>query len=130
MKKIEFQPKQVRIFLTLLSLLLIFLTLNRMCGGEMSARYTTILVIILAAGFFLALPKLFFPAYRLIMIGSGHIGNLIFGVISTLVFFVFLTPIALAMKLFGKRFMSDRPDPSALSYYEEGEDPGNVEKQF
>lgn len=130
MKKIEFQPKQVRIFLALLSVLLIFLALNRTRGGEASVRYATILVIILAAVVFLVLPKLFFPLYRLIMIGSGHIGNLIFGVISTLVFFVFLTPIARAMKLFGKRFMNDRPDPAALSYYEEGEEPGNVEKQF
>ena len=130
MKKIEYQSKQVRIFLTLLVLLLVLLTLKWTRSGETAGRYIYIMVEIAVIGFFMVLPKLFFPAYRLILIGSGHIGNLIFGVISTLVFFVFLTPIAGMMRLLGKRFMNVRPDPSALSYYEEGEDPGNVDKQF
>lgn len=130
MKKIEYQSKQVRIFLALLALLLVLLTLKWTRNGGTAGRSIYIAVEIALIGFLMALPKLFFPVYRLILIGSGFIGNFIFGVISTLVFFVFLTPIAGMMKLMGKRFMSVRPDPSALSYYEEGEDPGNVDKQF
>jgi hypothetical protein len=130
MKKIEYQSKQVRIFLALLALLLVLLTLKWTRNGGTAGRSICITVEIALIGFLMALPKLFFPVYRLILIGSGFIGNFIFGVISTLVFFALLTPIAGMMKLMGKRFMSVRPDPSALSYYEEGEDPGNVDKQF
>jgi hypothetical protein len=130
MKKIEYQSKQVRIFLTLLALLLVLLTLKWTRGSEMAGRYIFITVGIAVIGLFMVLPKLFFPAYRLILTGSGYIGNFIFGVISTLVFFLLLTPIAVIMRLLGKRFMSVRSEPSALSYYEEGEDPGNVDKQF
>jgi hypothetical protein len=130
MKKIEYQSKQVRIFLALLTLLLVLLTLKWTRGSETAGRYIWMTVEIAGIGLFMVLPKLFFPVYRLILIGSGYIGNFIFGAISTLVFFLLLTPIAGIMRLLGKRFMSVRPDPSALSYYEEGEDPGNVDKQF
>ncbi|MCK7521417.1 MAG: hypothetical protein MZV64_28890 [Ignavibacteriales bacterium] len=38
------------------------------------------------------------PAYRAILFASGVVGNAIFLVIATVVFFVLLTPIALVMR--------------------------------
>ena len=130
MKKIDFNPKQVRIFLGLLALLLVLATLKGTRGAVGPARYLMIMVIIAVTAFFVFLPKLFFPVYRLVMIVTGYVGSFVFAVISALVFFFILTPIARGMKLFGKRFMNDRPDPSLASYYEGREAIENIRKQF
>lgn len=130
MKKITFNPKQVRIFLGLLALLLVLMTLKGTRGAAGPARYVILMAILSFATFFIFLPRLFFPAYRLVMGATEIVGSFVFAVISTLIFFLILTPIAQGMKLFGKRFMNDRPDRSAPSYYEEGEAVENVGKQF
>ena len=130
MKKIAFNPKQVRIFLGLLALLLVLMTLKGTRGAAGPVRYIALIAIISVTAFFIFLPKLFFPVYRLVMAVTELVGSFVFAVISTVIFFLILTPMARGMKLFGKRFMNDRPDYSAPSYYEEGEAVENIGKQF
>jgi hypothetical protein len=129
MKKIEYQPKQIRIFLALLLAFGIFLTF-KLTRGAGQARIAIIAGEIVLIGALAAVPKLFFPVYRLIMIGSGYLGNFMFALISILVFFIILTPIALIMRLFGKKFMETRISPALPSYYDEGEEGHDITKQY
>jgi ABC-type transport system involved in cytochrome c biogenesis permease subunit len=130
MKKIDYQPKQVRIFLALLTLVLFFLAFKFFRQGTLQSRVIYLVIPAVFIAVMLAVPKVFFPLYKAILIASSHLGNFIFAVISIVVFFLILTPIAVVMKLRGKHFMSPAPDASLATYYEEGEARQGIEKQF
>ncbi len=130
MKKITYQPKQVRIFLALLLVLLLVLTFRFTRHGSTTVRMAIMLIELAVVGMLTAVPKAFFPVFKIIMTASAYLGSFIFAVLSILIFFLILTPLALAMKLGGKKFMSHRIDPSLPTYYEEAEDRHNIERQF
>jgi hypothetical protein len=130
MKKITYQPKQVRIFLALLSLVLLFLAFKFFRQGTLQGRILFLVIPAIFIAVMMIIPKAFFPFYKVILIASGYLGNFIFAVISIVVFFLILTPISLIMKLFGKHFMHPVPDPSLSTYYDEGEVRQSIEKQF
>jgi hypothetical protein len=129
MKKITYKPKQVRFFLVLL-LILVALVTFRFTKNHPSARIIFLAAEALFIGFFFLQPKLFFPIFRVIMVVTGYIGNFMFYVISAITFYLVLTPIALVMRLFGKEFMHHKIDPTLPTYYEEGSDEHDNEKQF
>ncbi|MBN2346308.1 MAG: hypothetical protein JXO51_07935 [Candidatus Aminicenantes bacterium] len=130
MKTIRYQPRQVRLFLAILLALLAFLTLRLTRGAAPSARIAWLAAEAAVIGILMGFPRVFFPVYRVILTASGALGSAIFALLSILVFFLVLTPIALLMRLAGKRFVKARPDPSLASYYEEADGPGDVHKQF
>jgi TRAP-type uncharacterized transport system fused permease subunit len=129
MKKPEYSPKQVRIFLVALLLVAGLVTL-RFTRGNPSLRAILWPIEAILVAFFLALPKLFYPIFKGITIGSGYFGSFMFLVISTITFYLVLTPIALVMRLFGKRFMQAKIDPRLSTYYEEGSGVHDIEKQY
>jgi hypothetical protein len=130
MKKINYQPKQVRLFLFFLLVFLFLLTFRLTRTGSAQERFIFLAAIAATIAIFMAFPRLFFPAFKVVMIGSSQLGNFIFAVLSIIIFFLILTPIALVMKLAGKKFMKPRSDPSLPSYYEDAEDRTDVKKQF
>jgi hypothetical protein len=130
MKKVTYQPKQVRIFLILLLVLLFVLTFRLTRQGAAPHRWLALAAEAAIIGALLVFPKVFFPAFKGIMIASGHLGNFIFAVITIVVFFLILTPMALVMKIFGKKFMNPDPDPSLPSYYSEAEERHDIAKQY
>ncbi|UCH92095.1 MAG: hypothetical protein JSV88_17590 [Candidatus Aminicenantes bacterium] len=81
------------------------------------------LVIILCSGFLR-------PVFELVLKVTQKIGTLIFGLITTVVYFFILTPIALFKRLTGKQLMNVRIEKDKDSYYEAWELPGNIEKQY
>jgi hypothetical protein len=118
MKKIDCAAKNIRIFLLLLTAFAALILWRGMPQADGALKLRIGAAIAVAALFFALLPRLFAPAYRLIMTVTGFVGNAIFIAIAALVFFLLLTPIALAMRLFGKTFMAPRCDPGADSYFE------------
>ncbi len=130
MKGIEFKAKQVRLFLGLLWVFTGLAVLRFVPAANAQERILWFGAATALVAFFLFRPRWFFPLFRLIMIGSGYLGNFIFLIISTAVFFLILTPLSLTMRLFGKRFMAVRPEPRQKSYYEEPENPTGYEHQF
>ncbi len=130
MKTIEFKARQVRLFLGLLWVFLGIGVLRVVPASDLQGRLLRFGIATAFVALFLFRPKLFFPIFRLIMIGSGFLGNIIFLAISTLVFILILTPLSLTMRLFGKRFMAARLEPQRDSYYERPEDPTGYEHQF
>jgi len=130
MKTIEFQAKQVRLFLGLLLVFIGLGVLKFVPASDLQGRLLRFGIATALVAFFVWRPKLFFPVFRLIMIGSSYLGNMIFLAISTMVFILILTPLSLTMRLFGKRFMATRLEPQRDSYYERPEDPTGYEHQF
>jgi glucan phosphoethanolaminetransferase (alkaline phosphatase superfamily) len=130
MKKVTYQPRQVRIFLVLLLALAFLLTLKLTRHGSAEARWLALAAETFIAGVLLIFPGLFFPVFKMILIASSLLGNLIFAVISILVFFLILTPIALVMRALGKNFMKTGLDHSLPSYYHEAEIGHDITKQF
>jgi hypothetical protein len=122
MRTIPYSPKNIRLFLVVLLTLAVFLTVRY--GPKNSGRWLWIGAEALFIAVFLAAPKLFFPVYRLLMIGSGFIGHTIF------LFFLFLTPYSGLRKLFGKAPIPVRTDPKAPTYFEPAEPTGSAERQF
>jgi TRAP-type uncharacterized transport system fused permease subunit len=129
MKKLDYQPKQVRLFLVIL-LLVVGLVVFRFTTGHPSLRVILWAAEAILIFFFLLLPNLFFPIFKGIMVGSGYIGNFLFLVISALTFYLVLTPMALVMRLFGKKFMQPKIDRTLPTYYEQGSSVHDIEKQY
>lgn len=130
MKKITYQPRQVRIFLAILLLVLLFLAFRFFNLGILQHRLPFLAAPAIGIGIMIIFPKVFFPFYRAVLIVSGHIGNTVFVIISVLVYFLILTPIALGMKMFGKHFLNSAYDPSCTTYYDETEARHDLRKQF
>ncbi len=129
MAALMYRPKQVRLFLVLLLAVAVLLTL-KWTPRTGSARWIGIGAEAAVLGFFLALPKIFFPAFKLIMAVTNKIGSFLFLVISAAVFFLLLTPLSLLMRLFGKKFLQVRRRPKAATYFEDPADEMSYERQF
>lgn len=130
MKKVTYQPKQVRIFLGLLLIFAFLLTFRLTRHVAAPTRWLALAAEAAIIGVLLFFPRVFFPVFKVIMIASSRLGSFIFAVLAIVVFFLILTPIALAMKIFGKKFMTPDPDPSLPSYYSEAEKVHDITKQY
>ena len=130
MIKINYEPKQVRIFLALLLALMIFLTFKSTRHSAVQSRVVIMGLEAIIVGILAAIPRMFFPAYKIILIGSSYLGNFIFTAVSFMAFFLILTPIALAMRLFGKKFMSVPIADALPTYYDEAEEYYDIQKQY
>lgn len=130
MRKIEYNPKQVRIFSILLFALIAFITFKLTSSLEGLWR----IILFTIEGLFLLLillkPRFFYPVFRTALVISSFIGNIIFKVISTVVFYLILTPIALVMRAFGKKFLIHKTDSSLETYYEDYVPHAGIDKQF
>ncbi|MHB8055704.1 MAG: hypothetical protein ACYDH3_10710 [Candidatus Aminicenantales bacterium] len=124
-----YRPKQVRTFLVLLLIFMAAATFKfgPRSGAVRPVAWTGEAVLV---GFFLVWPKLFFPVFRLILKVSSAIGSAVFFIVTLIVFFVFITPASAVMRLFGKKFMLVRRDPSAASYFEPPADESDFHRQF
>ncbi len=130
MKKIDCAAKNIRIFLLLLAVFSALVLWRGFASVDGTLKLKIGAAIAALALFFALLPRLFSPAYRAIMIATGYIGNTIFLIIAAAVFFVLLTPIALVMRLFGKKFMARRCDKGADTYFECPQAVHGYEKQY
>jgi hypothetical protein len=130
MKKIDYSAKNIRIFLLLLTAFSALLLWRGFKGADGTLKMEIAAAIAASALFFGLFPRWFAPAYRAIMAASGFVGNAIFMVIAAVVFFALLTPIALLMRLFGKKFMAPGYDRSADSYFESPQPAQSYDKQF
>ena len=130
MKKIEHSAKNIRIFLLLLTAFSALLLWRGFKGVDGSLKMKIAAGVAVAALFFGIFPRWFAPVYGAIMAVSGFVGNAIFLVIAAAVFFVLLTPIALVMRLFGKKFMTPGYDRTAASYFESPQSALSYDKQY
>ena len=74
--------------------------------------------------------KALIPLFDLILKLTGKIGSLIFGLITTIVFFFILTPISLFRRATGKKMLKLGFEKESDSYYEEWEESADFTKQY
>lgn len=130
MKKLDDHPKQVRIFYLILFVLIGFVTFKLTGSLDSSLRALIFTVEGLVLLFILLKPAIFSPVFKAALILSTFIGNLIFKMITALVFYLILTPIALAMRLFGKKFLNLRKNQNQETYFEDYVSHAGIEKQY
>lgn len=130
MKKIAYSAKNIRIFLFLLTACSALVLWRGFQSVDGSLKMEIAVAIAAAALFFGLFPRWFAPAYRAIMTATGFVGNAIFLAIAAVVFFLLLTPIAMAMRLFGKKFMAPGYEPAAASYFESPQPALSYDKQY
>ena len=70
------------------------------------------------------------PLFDIIIKFTGKIGSFIFGIITTLVFFLILTPISLFRRFSGKKMLTLGFDDEADSYYENWDKSSDFTKQY
>jgi hypothetical protein len=76
------------------------------------------------------LAKPLLPVFDLVLALTARVGSVIFALITAVVFFVMLTPISLAMRLAGKKFMQRHFDAQRPTYYEPWQVAEDISKQF
>ena len=101
---------------------------NQLIFNEFSVG--NIFLIILANTILLLCTKLLMPVFELVLKVTNKIGILIFGIISTLVFYLILTPIAFFKKIFTKPMLKIKISKDVTSYYEKWEPADDIKKQF
>ncbi len=70
------------------------------------------------------------PVFEFILKITGKIGNKIFSLITILVYYLILTPIALYKKILGQELLKFKIDKKKKSYYEIWESSDDVSKQY
>ena len=125
---ITYRAKSIRLFLAVLLALAVYATIKIGPAGPAGKAWLAGEAAAIAV--FLIWPKLFFPIYRVLIIGSSFIGQTVFLGLSLLMFVLVLTPISVLRRLFRKEFIPTRIDPAAPTYFEAPSEPGPVERQF
>ena len=70
------------------------------------------------------------PVFAVVLKVTGKIGTLIFAVITTLVYFFILTPIALYKRVTRQKLLNAKIEKDKETYYEEWEPSESIEKQY
>jgi hypothetical protein len=128
-KKISKKTINTALFFTLLIWISYYLALK---NGILIQKLTPFSVISVAVFnlLIILISKWLVPAFDAVLKVFAKVGSVIFGAISTIVFFLILTPIGLLLRLHGKQAIHKRYDKKCESYYEEWEPAGTIEKQF
>lgn len=117
------------VFFNILFWLIVFL-LQRQSRFLSDAGVTTWLLLVSASLLLIPLAKPLLPVFEMVLRLTAKIGSLIFALITAVVFFLLLTPIALLMRLAGSVFMPRRSDARLATYYESWQVSEDVSKQF
>lgn len=130
MKKISYNAKQVRLLAVVLFIVVFFITYKLTLSKSLPVKIVIFSIEFLVLISALAIPRKFFPIFKMIIVLAGFIGNIVYTVISTLIFYFILTPISLLMRLFGRKFLIHKIDQSLDTYYEDDAPHTGVENQF
>jgi len=118
------------IFFTILLWLLVYFLMIRhhLLVSRVTPVVWVVLIVIQVLIFLLA--TYLVPAFEFISKYTGKIGSFIFGMITTVVYYFILTPIAVFKRLTGKPLLHVKIDKTQVSYYEQWESSVSIEKQY
>jgi len=117
------------VFFTILYWLIVFLA-QRQSRFLSNAGIKTWLLLGAGSLLLILLARPLLPLFELVLALTARVGSVIFALITAVVFFVLLTPLALLMRLAGKRFMQRHFEPQLPTYYESWEAADDISKQF
>ncbi len=124
------QQLNASIFFTIVYWLTLYFLVFRFKVIDVRITVLTVAIFIAINILLFALYKILEPAFRGLLFVTGYIGKFIFGIISSLVFYLILTPVALIKRISGKSPMPVKIDPEAESYYEPWEPSEGIDKQY
>ena len=123
--------RDTAIFFTILYWLLIFIfVLHKRVMEVKNLKLSVLLLIFLGYIVLILLSKVLVPVFNLVLAITKKIGSLIFSFISSVVFYLILTPMALFMRLRGKVFLDYKIDKKTDSYYKDYQKSEDMKKQF
>lgn len=128
--KMNKQQLNATIFFSIVYWLGLFFLVFKFKVIPVKTTVVAIVVMVVINLLIFALYKVLEPVFRGLLFVTGYIGKFIFGVISTIVFYFILTPIALFKRLTGKSPIPVKIDKTAESYYEPWEPSEGVDKQY
>ena len=80
--------------------------------------------------FFSIIPGPMAPVYRGWLRVSHFIGRIVTGIILTLTYYLAVTPVALAKRVFGGVPIPMKPDPAAETYWVDRDEPAQARERF
>ncbi len=123
--------RDTAIFFTILYWLILFIVVfKRDIKAFFELEILKILLIIVINLILIALSKYLSPVFEFILKITKKIGSFIFALVSTIIFFLVLTPIALFLRLRGKQFVDYKIDKNKETYYENYKFSDDLDKQF
>ena len=129
MKKKEI--KQTAIFFSLLYWLLLFLFLFKSSFKAIKEfTFLFFLALIFVNVLLILISKFLTPIFKVILLIANKIGNLIFLIISSFVFYMILTPISFVLRLKGKIFIDYKTEKDNESYFKKYIPSEDIEKQY
>lgn len=128
MKKDQYIRRHSVVFFGILYALSLFLIWRKTAWIDPLTPMKGALVIV---GFFaiLAVAPALTPVFRGILSLTRRLGTVIFGILSLLVFFFILSPLALIMRMGGKRFLPDHREIEG-TWYEKWSSGESPDKQY
>lgn len=118
------------LFFTILYWLLIYFFIIKKGVITREKRFLSILIIIFGNLILISISKYLIPIFEFILKIARKIGSIMFGIISTIVYFFILTPIAIYKKLRGHKLLKVKFEKEKTSYFENWEISKDIEKQF
>lgn len=129
MKKKEI--KQTAIFFSLLYWLLLFLFLFKSSFKAIKEfTFLYFLALIFINVLLILISKFLTSIFKVISLIAKKVGNLIFLIISSFVFFVILTPISFVLRLKGKIFIDYKTEKDNKSYFKKYIPSEDIKKQY
>ncbi len=123
--------RDTAIFFTILYWLILFIVVfKRDIKAFFELEILKILLIIVINLILIALSKYLSPVFEFILKITKKIGSFIFALVSTIIFFLVLTPIALFLRLRGKQFVDYKIDKNKETYYKNYKFSDDLDKQF
>jgi hypothetical protein len=118
------------IFFTLLYWLLFYLLVikNKLFFKVLSLKIVLLLFALNVV--IILLSRWLYPLFALVTKLAQRIGNLLFALISAVVFYLILFPISMIKKIMGNKLMETEFDKKKLSYFEDWDPPGDIKKQY
>ena len=94
------------------------------------AFIATLFALVVALAICAVRPRWFRGFYRAGMTASWHVGQVMGGVLLTILFLLLVTPLGLLLRLMGKDLLELKRRPDAASYWRVAKKPGPLDRQF
>lgn len=129
-RKWDKKTKNTALFFTILIWMAIYFLVYQNKILFQNVTFPVILGSVLINLLILLLSPSLVPVFDFILKPFARLGSFVFAAVSTVVFFLVLTPIGFFLRISGQTTISEGFDTECDTYYEDWETSGPVDKQF
>lgn len=118
------------VFFGLMYWLLFYILIIRKKIWFPKLTWQNLTLVVMVFGIMILCSRFLVPVFLFISKMTGYLGNFIFLTLSTVIFFMVLTPIAISKKFSKNKMIADKFNPHCQTYFEEWEKSEDVTKQY